>query len=105
MDIKLVKLITGEEIVCEFIGPVDNVTEGKWNHIKNCIMFIPQKDEESGRVGISPIAYPQFAKRGEVLTVQPVFVCEPDEKIVDAYKQIWSPIKIPSPGLKLPDFE
>ena len=85
-NVRLVKLPTGEEVVGEVTGGSNEKIT-----IKNCIMFMPQRDE-MGRVNISPAHYPVFSEESESLTFTPVYVCRPAQKIIEAYKQIFSPI-------------
>lgn len=90
MDIKLLRLTTGEEVVAELISETESTYE-----LANPIVMVPGRD---GNVGFAPWC-PLAAEEVKTLTIRAavvVYVTLPNSQVVENYEQIFSPIITPS---------
>lgn len=93
MNIKLLKVITGEEVVCNVLNETDTEIE-----FEQGITPVPGA---GGSVGFIPFAALQ--KKGETITIDKKFVLyvtEPDEAIVKQLEAIINPSAITTPPEK-----
>jgi len=94
MEVKLIRMSSGEDIVTEFIGQTEETVS-----IKNPIVAIPTG---SGKIGFAPWS-PIVSKEIESLDVNArfvIYVSDPDPDVVDQYKNMFSTIATP-PSKKL----
>lgn len=93
MNIKLIKLTTGEDVVCNIVNEDDNHIE-----IEQGIVPVPGA---GGNVGFIPFAALQ--KKGETITISKnfvVYITEPAEEIVKQLEQIINPSAVVTPPKK-----
>lgn len=90
MDIKLLRLTTGEEVIA------DLVREGEYTYeVANPIVMVPGHD---GKVGFAPWC-PLVAEEVKTITIRAavvVYVTLPNTQVVENYEQIFSPIITPA---------
>lgn len=95
MNIKLLRMQSGEEVVAELVGESETTYD-----ISNPLVMIPGRD---GTVGFAPWA-PLLAEEVKQLTIRAsfvVYVSEPNSDIVENYKNIFSPIITPQNAGKI----
>lgn len=89
MDIKLLRLTTGEEVIA------DLVREGEYTYeVANPIVMVPGND---GKIGFAPWC-PLVAEEVKTITIRAsvvVYVTVPNVQVVKNYEQIFSPIITP----------
>ena len=94
-NVKLLKLITGEEILAEVIKNYDTVT------IKNVlrIVIIPGRDPSAPTVGLA--GWAQFAKDDEITLDKShiIAIMDPIDQFVEQYRQQFSGLVTPSSQL------
>jgi len=95
MNIKFIKLVTGEDVLSEIEGP----GESGCYILKNPVRIMPTRD---GGIGMGPLN--PFSK-GEKVTIPSehvIFEDEPDDEIRNAYNaQFGSGIVVPPSGLNI----
>ena len=96
MNVQLIKMQTGEDVVAELIR-----IEGRDNVvIRNPIVMVPQ---QGGQVGFGPWS-PFLADDVDELSVSRshvVYISDAKEAVVENYKQIFSPIITPGGSGKI----
>jgi hypothetical protein len=103
--IKLVKLTTGEEILCK-VTPADDT--GKKYAMNNCVAVVLQPgpmDPSTGKQQMSFgfLPWATMAKDGIVVGDNHImYMVEPDDEILAHYNKIFSPLAIPPKSLVLP---
>ena len=94
-NVKLLKLITGEEILAEVIKNYDTVT------IKNVlrIVIMPSRDPSAPTVGLP--GWAQFAKDDEITLDKShiIAIMDPIDQFVEQYRQQFSGLVTPSSQL------
>jgi hypothetical protein len=91
-SIRLVKLTSGEEIICELVQD----ESGNVNVLNPCfiqIMDAGNKVERKATMKFVP--YAPYAKDKRLVLSEWVWVAEPINEIADSYKRIFSPIILP----------
>jgi len=95
MEIKLLRLITGEEVIAEM------VRVGEYNYVvANPIVMVPGRD---GNIGFAPWC-PLVAEEVKTITISAshvTYVTLPNEQVVENYTQIFSPIITPKSAGKI----
>ena len=94
MNVKVFRMISGEEVICTLIDETEDSIE-----VENPLIALPSP---GGQVGFGPWSVLQ--KEDTTLTVDKkhmVYMCDAREEIVDNYKKIFSPIETPSKKLIL----
>lgn len=95
MEIKLLRLISGEEVVAEVIR------EGEYTYeLANPIVMVPGRD---GNIGFAPWC-PLVAEDVKTITIRAsvvVYVTIPNNQVVENYTQIFSPIITPKSAGKI----
>ena len=93
MNVKLIKMASGEDVVAELIR-----LEGRENVvINNPIVMVPQRD---GQVGFAPWS-PFLSDDVNELSIKAsyvVYISDPKPGVIDNYTQIFSPIITPGQG-------
>lgn len=88
---KLVRLTTGEEIVCDLEQSLD----GNVYVIKDGVMLISMGE---GRIGFMPFMAHSSGEPIQVSSKFVMFVTEPQQEIVDNIRSARSGIQVPSKG-------
>jgi len=94
MEVKVLRMNTGEEIIFTLISEDDTMIE-----VEHPLAAIPNAQ---GQVGFAP--WSLLSKEDETIKVSKeyiVYVIEARDEIVDNYKKIFSPIETPSKKLIL----
>ena len=94
MDVKVLRMNTGEEIIYTQISETDEYVE-----VENALVALPN---QQGQIGFAPWSY--LADDNQVIKISKeyiVYVIEAKEMIVDNYKKIFSKIETPSKKLIL----
>jgi len=94
MNVKLFRIITGEEVIAELISEdVNNIT------LKNGLVVIPNAQG----VGFAPWATVISKSKPEIVVDRKfvVYMVECDDDVVEKYESIFSPIEKPSKKLIL----
>ena len=92
MKIKLLRLVSGEELIAE----VANSSEDSYT-LKDAIVMIPAGE---GRIGFMPFLPYTEAKDGISIRKQDVmFVVDPIEDLIDQFRQARSGIATPPKGI------
>ena len=94
MNVKVLRMNTGEEVVFTLINETDNTIE-----IENTLVAMPSAQ---GQIGFGPWA--PLVKNDETITIGKDFVVYVEDVQVDVleqYKKIFSPIETPSTKLIL----
>ena len=92
MKIKLLRLVSGEEIIAEIAN-----TDEETYLIKDAIVMIPAGE---GRIGFMPFMPYTEAKDGLTIRKQDVmFSVDPIKDMVDQFRQARSGIEIPNKGI------
>ena len=96
MDVKLIKMLSGEDVVAELveIKGRDSIV------ISNPIIMVPQQDGQVGMAPWSPFK-DQNVKELEVSRNYVAYITEPISSLVENYKQIFSPIITPGGAGKI----
>ena len=89
MDVKLIRMHSGEELVAELIED-----KGDTFVLGNPIVMVPGRDGNIGFAPWCPLADPEV-KSLEVRTSYMLFVTQPNEDVVKNYEEIFSPIITP----------
>ena len=96
MNVQLIKMQTGEDVVAELIR-----IEGRDNVvIRNPIIIVPQ---QGGQVGFAPWS-PFMSEDVDELSVRAsyvVYMTDAKEPVIENYKQIFSPIITPGGSGKI----
>ena len=94
-NVKILKLITGEEILAEVIKNYDTVT------IKNVlrIVIMPSRDPSAPTVGLA--GWAQFSKDDEITIDKShiIAIMDPIDQFVEQYRQQFSGLVTPSSQL------
>ena len=94
MNVKVLRMNTGEEVVFTMVNETDNTIE-----IENPLVGVPSAQ---GQIGFAPWA--PLVKNDETITISKEFVVYIENVQVDVleqYKKIFSPIETPSTKLIL----
>ena len=94
MNVKVLRMNTGEEVVFTMVNETDNTIE-----IENPLVGVPSAQ---GQIGFAPWA--PLVKSDETITISKEFVVYLESVQVDVleqYKKIFSPIETPSTKLIL----
>lgn len=92
MKIKLLRLVSGEEIIAEITN-----TDEETYLIKDAIVMIPAGE---GRIGFMPFMPYTEAKDGLTIRKQDVmFSVDPIKDMIDQFRQARSGIEIPNKGI------
>ena len=94
MNVKVVRMNTGEEVVFTLVNETDDTIE-----IENTLVAMPSPQ---GQIGFGPWA--PLVKNDETITIGKEFVVYVEDVQVDVleqYKKIFSPIETPSKKLIL----
>ena len=90
MEVKLLRMQSGEEVVAEM------VREGEYTYeLSNPIVMVPGRD---GNIGFAPWC-PLVSKEVKTITVRAshvTYVTLPTEQVVENYLEIFSPIITPN---------
>ena len=95
MDVKLIRMHSGEELVAELIED-----KGDAFVLGNPIVMVPGRDGNIGFAPWCPLAAEEV-KSLEVRTSYMVFVTEPNPDVVRNYEEIFSPIITPKSAGKI----
>ena len=96
MNIKALKLVTGEDIVCELIEAEDKFT------MKNPVQvsLVPSRAGGQPNFGFIPFPLTSNQKEIEILKDKIMFTCEPAEEFITQYNSIFgSGIITPPKGI------
>ena len=94
MNVKLLRIVTGEEVIAELLSEdVNNIT------VKNGLVVIPN----ANGVGFAPWATVISKQKPEIILDRKfiVYMVECDVDVVEKYESIFSPIEKPSKKLIL----
>ncbi len=95
MNVKLIRLNTGEDVIADIISETENSLI-----LSNPIVAVPSG---RGELGFAPWS-PLLSKEVKEITINKhyvVYVSETQDQIVEQYNQIFSPIITPSKQLSL----
>jgi len=94
MNVKLLRIVTGEEVIVELLSEDENTIT-----IKNGLVVLPN----ANGVGFAPWATVISKTKSEITLDRKfiVYMVECDEDVVDKYESIFSPIEKPSKKLIL----
>ena len=95
MNVKLIRLNTGEDVIADLVRDFDDVII-----VSNAIVAVPSG---RGELGFAPWS-PLLSKEVKELTISKnfvVYISEAQEQIVEQYNQIFSPIITPNKQLSL----
>ena len=95
MDIRLIRMHSGEEVVAELLEERDDIFV-----LANPIVMVPGRDGNIGFAPWCPLA-DEDVKSLEVRTSFMVFVTIPNQSVVENYKQIFSTIITPKSAGKI----
>ena len=96
MNVKLIKMWSGEDVIADLVKENDDSIV-----IKNPIVIVPSGQQ--GQVGLAPWS-PLLKGRDTELEVTRryvVYINEPQEEFIDNYKEMFSPIATPPKKLIL----
>jgi len=94
MNVKVLRMNTGEEVIFTFISETDEFLE-----VEHPLVALPNAQ---GQVGFAP--WSTLAKEDETIKVVKeyiVYIIDAREEIVENYEKIFSPIQTPSKKLIL----
>ena len=96
MNVKLIKMWTGEDVIADLIKETDDTIV-----IINPIVVVP--GGQQGQVGLAPWSPLLKGKDTELEVTKRyvVYINEPQEEFIDNYKQMFSPIATPPKKLIL----
>ena len=89
MNVKLIRMSSGEDVIADIVTEVDTFIR-----VENAIVGVPTGQ---GTLGFAPWS-PMISKEHKEITVDRrfiVYIAEADEKIVEQYEQMFSPITTP----------
>jgi hypothetical protein len=89
MNVKLIRMSSGEDVVAEMLDQRENCIV-----IQNAIVAIPTGESKLGFAPWAPILN-RTKKELEVNSKFIVFIAEPDDSVVDQFEQMFSPISKP----------
>lgn len=94
MDVKLLRIVTGEEVIAELLSEDENTIT-----VKNGLVVMPN----ANGVGFAPWATVISKQKPEITLDRKfiVYMVECDVDVVDKYESIFSPIEKPSKKLIL----
>tara|TARA_B100000900_G_scaffold371702_1_gene351111 strand:+ start:335 stop:619 length:285 start_codon:yes stop_codon:yes gene_type:complete len=94
MNVKVFRMISGEEVICTLLEE-----NAAYIEVENPLIALPAAN---GQVGFGPWSVLQKEKTTlKVDKKHMVYMCEAREEIVDNYQKIFSPIETPSKKLIL----
>lgn len=97
-NVKLLKLTTGEEVVCNVLEDGDLTLK-----VDECVLVGLQRDEQTGKLGIGLMPFCPSARFPiDIDKDKIVFVAEPADGAIAAHKQAFSKIFTGPQGLTLP---
>lgn len=107
MDIRIVRLLSGEDLLCELVpqGPTLVAGIGPIISVKNPVrvVLIPNKvDPSSPKVGLAPWCDFVDDKVFELQQSHILFIARPIREFEDQYNQLFGSILTPTKGLILP---
>ena len=94
MNVKVLRMNTGEEVIFTLINEDENTLE-----IENALVAVPNAQ---GSIGFTAWSYLQ--KKDTTITLSKeyvVYIIEANEEVVENYEKIFSPIQTPSKSLIL----
>jgi|TARA_B100001105_G_C22083565_1_gene311882 hypothetical protein len=92
--IKLIRLVSGEEIIAELQNTPEELMEENCVHIKDAIILIPAGE---GKIGFMPFMPYTEAKNGLELRIQDImFMVDPIDALITQFKSARSGISLPS---------
>ena len=101
MNVKLIKMQSGEDVVAELI----RYEEGRYTEarliISNPIVMVPQSGGQVGFAPWSPFLDEDAAKELSIRESYTVYVSDPKEAVIENYKEIFSPIITPQGAGKI----
>ena len=89
MNVKLIRMSSGEDLNTEVVDSTDSTIT-----VKNAIVCVPSSQGTLTFVAWSPMLS-KDVKEIEIQSKLVVYVSEPDQQIIDQYKQMYSPIAQP----------
>ena len=94
MDVKLLRIVTGEEVIAELLSEDENIIT-----VKNGLVVIPNAQG----VGFAPWATVISKQKPEITVDRKfiVYIVECDTDVVEKYESLFSPIEKPSKKLIL----
>ena len=92
--IKLIKFISGEEIICETPNSHNLCTDATWEISNAVTLMYSQSDEGKTTVGFTPFM-PTSDGTITVLVQSMVSISDVQEGILKQYRRIFSPIIVP----------
>ena len=93
MNVKLIRMWSGEDVIADQVGDLTDTIV-----IRNPIVAIPAGNGQMGFAPWSPLLKDKDIDL-EVSKKYVVYISEPQEQIVDSYKDMFSVIKSPSKKL------
>lgn len=90
MNVKLIRMSSGEDVVAELLEQKENAIV-----VQNAIVAIPAGNSQLGFAPWAPILN-RTKKELEVNSKFIVFIAEPDDSVVEQYEQMFSPISKPA---------
>ncbi len=96
MNVKLIKMWTGEDVIADLVNETDDTVV-----IRNPIMVVPTGDK--GQIGLAPWSPILKGKDTELEVTRGyvVYINEPQEEIVSSYREMFSGITTPTKKLIL----
>ena len=94
MNVKVLRMNTGEEVIFTLINEDENTLE-----IENALVAVPNAQ---GSIGFAAWSYLQ--KKDTTITLSKeyvVYIIDANEEVVENYEKIFSPIQTPSKSLIL----
>lgn len=99
-NIKVIKLITGDEVIGKVEPPTKNPLDNYIEYtIKNCIRLVPTQE------GLQAVPFMIFADKKQSITInQQHIICfgEPEQEILNSYSKIFGEIISATPKLFVP---
>lgn len=95
-NIKLVRLVTGEELLCEI---TDNIEKDGYD-LKNILIVMVA---DANKLGFAPYMPYTEAENGLHISGRHImFIVDAKEELVNQYKQVYNKIITPNSGIALP---
>lgn len=91
-NVKIVKLITGEEVLCDLVeNNIDSI------HIAETLLVGLQQDPQTGKVGPGVMPFCPFAIENIIISkTKIVFIVEPAEAIKNIHQKTFGVVMIPA---------
>lgn len=113
-NIKLIRLLSGEELLAEVNGGAGLLTSSDYTapisdtgplKVKNPVLVISQPSEKDGNVRIGFVPWILFKADGQEITLREsaiVAIMEPDAKLLEQYRRATSRLQLPDQNIVIP---